>query len=371
MAATSSFNPTGKKVILSIDGGGMRGIIPVTLLAELEKQNARPIYELVDFVAGTSTGAIIAAGMGLGLTAQQMLEEVYRNRLPDAFRQQPKGILLWLRYLLGGLRNLYDLKPFVAALGPLATGKQIRDLQKVAVLMTTKDLRTANTYYIVNKGPGAARFQDWPVAGAVGASGAAPVYFPPVLGNLVDGGVGVYGNPCLAVTVEAMEYLGEAEGYRPGNVIHLSFGTGYDPNTAGEGEGARYWLYNWVNYVTLEDLRESGLQQVITTRAIYGDRIDFRRYNPYLNADSVRDVLGVPLAGRPDPRNLELDSYAPEAIALMEDIGRAYARKIDWMKPGYMPWIDDKADPQYGQGRDGGHPLPGIAPVDWHGSIYE
>ncbi|HNJ43713.1 MAG TPA: isoaspartyl peptidase/L-asparaginase, partial [Acidobacteriota bacterium] len=64
---------------------------------------------------------------------------------------------------------------------------------------------------------GAGMFSDWPVVGAVAASGAAPIFFSPVLGNLVDGGVGVHGNPCLAATAEAMEYIGAAEGWYSGH----------------------------------------------------------------------------------------------------------------------------------------------------------
>ena len=76
-------NPQAKKLILSIDGGGMRGMIAVAMLAELETLTGKSCSQLFDMVAGTSTGAIIAAGIGLGYTAQELLEEVYRTRLPE------------------------------------------------------------------------------------------------------------------------------------------------------------------------------------------------------------------------------------------------------------------------------------------------
>lgn len=387
-----NINPQNKKMILSIDGGGMRGMITVAMLAELEEMTGRPCHELFDLVAGTSTGAIIAAGIGLGYPAKFILEEVYRKRLPAAFRVQSDGVLRWVRYLFNGLRHLYSLKPFIDTLSDLAEGKNVFDLGKVdsaityprdpddqsvidlrkpTVLMTTNDVRTSNTYYIVSKGPGAKEFWHWPVAGAIGASGAAPIYFPPVLGNYVDGGVGVFGNPCLAATIEAMEYIGKAEprliggpaGYVDDNVIHLSLGTGYAPNTREEGAARKFWLKDWVEYVIFSGLDQSGLQQVFTTRAVYGKRIDFRRYNPYLKRESISDLLGISLAGKPDPESLGLDSSGEDQIALMEEIGRAYARLLfrekRWEHPGYMPWVsEDRRDPAYGQARDGGHPLP-------------
>lgn len=354
-------NPEGKKLILSIDGGGMRGMIAIAMLAELETMTGKTCPELFDMVAGTSTGAIIAAGFGLGMSAHELLETVYRRRLPDAFRVQPRGALLWLRYLARGLRYLYDLEPFQKALGPLAQGKRIRDLRKPIVLMTSKDLRTANTYYIVSDGPGLERVGDWPVVGAVAASGAAPIFFPPVLGDLVDGGVGVFGNPCLAATVEAMEYIGARAGFVDFNVIHFSLGTGYVSTGQPPGAGRRFWLHTWINYIINEGIHDSALQQVFSTRAIYRSRVDFRRYNPLLEANSVRDALGIDLTGRPDPSRLGLDSYEPEQVQLMEDIGRAYARRLNWTWDNYVPW--NPANPAHG--RDGGHPLPGIAPVNW------
>ena len=93
-------NPDGKKMILSIDGGGMRGAIVVAMLAELERMTGIPTHEQFDMVAGTSTGAIIAAGLSIGLSAQDLLDRVYKERLPGAFRSQ-NGLRRWLR-LIGG-----------------------------------------------------------------------------------------------------------------------------------------------------------------------------------------------------------------------------------------------------------------------------
>ncbi len=365
-----NINPSNKKMILSVDGGGVRGILTIAMLAELEEMTGKTCPDLFDMVAGTSTGAIIAAGFGLGISAKELLSEVYRTRLPQAFQSQPRGLALYLRYVFKGLRNFYDLHPFVEALGPFAQGKKIRDFSKPIVFMTTRDVRTASTYYIVSKGPGASRFADWPVTGAVGASGAAPVYFAPVLGNLIDGGVGVTGNPCLAATVEALEYIGAAEGFSDGNIIHMSMGTGYSPRTYADGAASRFWLLDWVRYIINQTLDDTTLEQVFLTRQIYGKRIDFRRYNPYIEDENVRDILGISLKGRPLPSSIGsgLEDFDPDKIELLEAIGRTYATKIDWTESDYLPWLD--SGPDKGDGRDGGHPLPGIEKVDWTGSVY-
>ncbi|MBZ0284620.1 MAG: patatin-like phospholipase family protein [Anaerolineae bacterium] len=366
-------NPNGKKMILSVDGGGLRGMISIAMLAELEKKTGKTCSELFDMVAGTSTGAVIAAGIGLGLSAQELLQEIYRTRLPDAFRAQPSGIGLYLRYALGGFRSLYTLDAFVQMIGPFAPGKKVGDFTKPIVFMTTRDVRTANTYFIVSKGPGAASFADWPVTGAVAASGAAPIFFPPVLGNLIDGGVGMHGNPCLAATVEAMEYISrEDANFRDGNVIHMSLGTGFLPVTFDEGAGGRFGIIGWLKYLIEEVLADTTVNQVQATRTIYRDRVDLRRYNPYLLSESVSEKLGISLQNRPKPESVStgLSVLDQPMMELMEEIGRVYADKVDWTAPNYVPWIETDGIDK-GEGRDGGHPLPKIRGSAWKGTMFE
>lgn len=346
------FNPEkpDQKVILSIDGGGMRGIIPLCILIEMESRTGRPAYELFDMVAGTSTGAIIAAGLALKLSATEILE-IYLTELPEAFGVG--GLRRWLRYLFTGLRYFYPLEPFFDVLSPFAGDKQIKDVEDLIILLTTKDVRTGNTYYIVNEGPGAAAFGDWPLMGAVAASSAAPIYFPPILGNFIDGGVGVFGNPCLTAAIEAMDYIGPEGGFVDGEVILVAMGTGYPPEDEADNAAGGFWLGRWVPYIIGEGINDSAFQQVTITRKLYGQRLDFRRYNPYLTTESVTE-LGVDVAGR-DPRTLSLDSTSAEELELLQAIGTAYAKHLDFAQADVMPWETT-----------GGHPLPRLdASADW------
>ena len=345
------FNPYGKDVILSIDGGGMRGVIALAILCWLEEQTGKPAYELFKLVGGTSTGAVICAGLALGMSAREIMDDVYKSRLPRAFARVKR--LRWLRFLLNGTRHLYVYKPFLKALGPYTEGKRLADIDRLALLLTTKDLRTSNTYYLINQGPGAAMFAHWPLAGAVAASVAAPLFFPPVQGNLVDGGVGSYGNPCLAASIEAAEYLG----MQPENLIHLSLGNGYQPNLQPEGRGGVFGLKSWIEYLIYEGLDDAALQQVFMTRAIYRG-MDFRRYNPALTRQNIEHNLGID-CGELDPATFGLDTNEREAIDLMEQIGRAYAGKIDWMRERALPW-----------NTIGGHDPPGFSETDWTNSPF-
>ena len=51
------------KTILSIDGGGIRGLIPALVLAEIEKRTKKRVAQLFDLISGTSTGGILALGL--------------------------------------------------------------------------------------------------------------------------------------------------------------------------------------------------------------------------------------------------------------------------------------------------------------------
>ena len=82
--------------VLSIDGGGIRGIIPAMLLAEIEKRTGKEIWEMFDLIAGTSTGGLLALGLVAPKLRQKKahysseeLINVYRNRGREIFYEPP------------------------------------------------------------------------------------------------------------------------------------------------------------------------------------------------------------------------------------------------------------------------------------------
>lgn len=76
--------------ILSIDGGGIKGVLPAAFLATVEETTGKRIIDHFDLIAGTSTGGIIALGLGLGLTAHEVLD-FYQRQGPKIFSQRGKG----------------------------------------------------------------------------------------------------------------------------------------------------------------------------------------------------------------------------------------------------------------------------------------
>src|SRR6267378_3845802 len=72
--------------ILTIDGGGLKGALPAAFLAEIEEATGKRIVDHFDPITGTSTGGIIAIGLGLGIPARTILD-FYVNEGPAVFRQ--------------------------------------------------------------------------------------------------------------------------------------------------------------------------------------------------------------------------------------------------------------------------------------------
>ncbi len=185
--------------ILSIDGGGIRGIIPALLLAEIEKQTGKKISDCFDFIAGTSTGAIIALLINLkeSISAQQIVNiyEEYgkvifkRNKLRSAVRG-PK-------YSVDGLNRVIE---------KFAGNTFITDTVK-PVLITAYETEQQKTTFFTNYQN---RYKDLLIKDAIRASTAAPSYFEPVKipnrGTFIDGGMGA-NNPAMCAYVEVVKLL--------------------------------------------------------------------------------------------------------------------------------------------------------------------
>lgn len=65
--------------ILSMDGGGMKGLATVRMLKEIEKGSGKRIHELFDLICGTSTGGMLAVALGMKLMTLEECEDIYKN----------------------------------------------------------------------------------------------------------------------------------------------------------------------------------------------------------------------------------------------------------------------------------------------------
>jgi predicted acylesterase/phospholipase RssA len=168
--------------VLAIDGGGIRGLIPARVLAEIERRCERPAGELFDLVAGTSTGAIIACG----LTRPEPLaaEEIAAIYVEEGPRIFDRTLLKRITSVGGYLDERYDSDGLVESLRRHLGTARLADAHP-DLLLTVYDLERRRALLL-------RRDDDLSMVDAAHASSAAPSYFEPVrIGDstLVDGGV--------------------------------------------------------------------------------------------------------------------------------------------------------------------------------------
>lgn len=189
--------------ILSLDGGGLKGLFTASFLANWEKENNTRVVDHFDLIAGTSTGGIIALGLGLGFTAEQLknlyLEKAHQIFPPSVFGDAKHWMSV--KYSVEGLKAaLQDL------LGDRKLGESTKRLLIPAFDPAFRGIHIFKT-------PHHKRLQTDYKQTAVHvalATSAAPTYFAPETTEsglqLVDGGVWA-NNPVMLAVAEAMGYL--------------------------------------------------------------------------------------------------------------------------------------------------------------------
>src|SRR5215472_3575182 len=133
------------KYILSIDGGGIRGIIPASTLVALEEQIGKPAREVFDFVAGTSTGALISAALAAGVPAKHILE-IYTNRANEIF-PPPKFVADAKRFIEGYSYDPANIKKILDSEFGAAAGWALND-SPVRLLITAKGINNHAWYFV-------------------------------------------------------------------------------------------------------------------------------------------------------------------------------------------------------------------------------
>lgn len=185
--------------ILSLDGGGLRGIFAAAVLAGLEEDLGIRIIDHFDLIAGTSTGGIVALALGLGLTPRQIVE-FYTQLGPQVFRDRTR-----LRAVRHWFRAKYDANPLHAALADVFGEHNFGESTKRLVI-TSYNLGSDDVYLF--RTPHLPQLKrDWRerAVNVALATTAAPTYLPgfPLSGTrLVDGGVWA-NNPAMVALIEA------------------------------------------------------------------------------------------------------------------------------------------------------------------------
>jgi patatin-like phospholipase/acyl hydrolase len=253
--------PTDEFRILCADGGGIRGLIPALVIAELERrlqeragEQAR-VSDYFHMFAGTSTGGLVA----LSVTAPDPdhperpavsgaeLARFYTEDGPGIFR---RSLVQKIRTLWGWIGPKYSLAPLDEAIKRrLGAGRLEHALRELIV--TSYDMTNRRPYFFkrwrARESPESDR--NRPITDAGLATSAAPTYFPSheLDGRaLVDGGV-FAGNPVIVAIVEALKRIGdEPHGLDQDDLLVVSIGTGLRESGYRQEQVRRWGRLGWV-----------------------------------------------------------------------------------------------------------------------------
>lgn len=222
------------KKILAIDGGGIKGVFPASFLAAIEDAIGDKISNYFDLIVGTSTGGIIALGLGTGMTANEILS-FYKELGPNIFRKKP---FYRLRRLFS---SKYNQAPLRTALESKFNKVKLGESSKRLVIPSL-NLETGKVHlYKTAHHPRLEMDYKEEVVNVALATAAAPTYFPTFKTSagipLVDGGMWA-NNPVGVAVVEAVGILK----WEPENLRVLSLGCTTEILDASTKSGAKLAL---------------------------------------------------------------------------------------------------------------------------------
>jgi len=229
--------------ILSIDGGGIRGIYPAYILRCIEERLQINLFDTFDMFAGSSTGSIIAAGVATGVPAADIVA-MYKEHGAGIFR---KKWFFWPGKKLKSMfqpmfDSVYDAQYLKSVLSGVFHDKRLGEIVKPLLLPST-DISNG-CVHVLKSGYSKEFTRDNTVLvkDAVLASCSAPTYFDPHRLNeylLADGGLWA-NNPALAAVIDAQRRLG----IKQGDIQVFTIGTGHSKTMYGTSTSRKWGLIN-------------------------------------------------------------------------------------------------------------------------------
>jgi patatin-like phospholipase/acyl hydrolase len=229
--------------VLSIDGGGIRGLIPALVLAEIEARTGRRVAELFDLIAGTSTGGILACALtrpgedGRPLYSAEELTQLYVSEGPRIFH---RDLVQVIESVGGVFDEKYDNRGLVAALDRFL-GDAMLSETLVPIFVTAYDIENRRAFFFRTAGEWDHRLADVALA-----TSSAPTYFEPALVDgfgLIDGGV-FASNPSLCAYVDLLK-----DGTAPDLKVLCSLGTGEQIHPFQHAKARDWGLLEWAHPV--------------------------------------------------------------------------------------------------------------------------
>lgn len=289
------------KLVLSLDGGGVRGLATVIFLKELEKASGKKIVDLFDFFIGTSVGGLNAMHLAVNEIEVSELESFWsQDNLAMSMQSS-----FWTKNFFLKTKPIYNNKSKTELLEKYFGNKLISESKKpIAVL----------AYDVENRKPRVlTSYTDQAIkaTSAINATSAAPLYYPTVKiedGSwLIDGSV-VSNNPCLIGYNEARKY------FKTDNIKVFSVGTGRHLNNLDGEDSSKWGPFGWLTNDILGILLESHADHEILNDLIGKN---------YLRINSIAENI-----------NWDLDDYTEDNLRNIRNMG------LDWWNLNNKKVID-------------------------------
>lgn len=318
-------------VILTLDGGGVRGKASLAALKEIELEIDGRIIDAVDCIAGVSTGGIIAAALALPSVddlnlprySAEDVDDLYDNFAETIFSN---SIYRKISSLFGAIDSKYPspravLESIISGDMPLSASLAKK------LIITSVDLLSGNTIFFDNGEEDDAEIfeehglkfsrassNDATFGDAVEATSAAPTYFPTKVFknyNLMDGGMAT-NNPAQIATLLAIKEVAKD---RP--ILVISIGTGKMPSEPVTSKGSLHW--GWVQWVLplFDYFCDINAQQADLQMKLMAEN------NPLINYVRFQIILE-------NASEAELDNASPENMQRLGELGtRAFRHFLD------------------------------------------
>lgn len=326
------------KLILSLDGGGIRGAATAHFLTlvenKLKADHQKTLRDCIDFYAGTSTGSIIALALSTTNLEMAEISELYNYKNAKRIFDENRG---WFeidginapKYESHGKSSLLKTKLGKAKVGSVPRQKH--------VLAVTYGIEQRKPVVIKSTDPAHRKLASWVVADA---SSAAPTYFPTKETNLhgtdnalwlVDGGV-TANNPTMCAIAEAIKAWPK-ESVQDLRV--LSVGTGYRTRKINGPESQKWGALEWFLKGHILDLLSDERVVAYQARTIISDG-NYIRVNAEMKAQ----------AGLPNPPDDAMDDISQSNLRKLKKMGEFWFQKygdavVDLIKGNYQgPSLD-------------------------------
>ncbi|MBN1768091.1 MAG: patatin-like phospholipase family protein [Prolixibacteraceae bacterium] len=327
-----------KKVcILSIDGGGIRGILPGVILSCIEERlrlkagDEVRLSDYFDLVAGTSTGGILTC---LYLTPNEDRRPKFEAKdAVDLYFKNGGEIfsMPFYRKILnpfGLFESKYPATNIEKVLKKYFNNTALNELLKPCIV-TAYDFSTRRTYFFNQKDPQKGEDRNFLVRDIARATSAAPTYFPPVeihsFANkklcLIDGGV-FAGNPAMCAYAEARTSVynkGETASSKPdfptaADLLVVSLGTGLRENAYSYRKARRWGLPGWLRPII--DILMSGSSETV-----------HYQMKQLFNAASGNDGFYFRLEPQLGDANSSLDDASEKNMNALKRAGEQFVRE--------------------------------------------